>query len=310
MRGLEISRRFFYEWGLPYLRAEFTTLVDRIAVGRVGGSDIIGADDEYSRDHDWGPRFDLFLTREDYRSWGQDLERTINSSAPETFLGYRHHFFGDPKPPISVDSIDGCVLYHTGKAYPPQNAREWFLRRGKYKSVVEHESWLYFLKHAPVFYDPLGEFTLRQQMFAHYPRDVRIRLIADLCLGIWAAGEYKFCNRHIHRKDPVAIQICLGQFVYDVMRLCFLINDDYAPHEVWIHHEFNKLPEAKTLDPELRNLVMSDNLQEQRELVLQICAYLRWRLHQAGLVDSDKPDYGLRCRDVLARIKDSQIKEM
>ena len=309
-RGLDISRRFFYECWLPYLKAEFPTLVDRIAAGRVGGSDTIGADDEYSRDHDWGPRFDLLLTEEDHRNWGQDLERKINASAPETFLGYHHHFFGDPKSSINVESIDSCARYHAGKAYPPENAREWFLRRGKHKSIVGHESWLYFFKHAPVFHDPLGEFTLRQQMFAHYPRDVRIRLIADLCLRISGAGEYKFCTRHVHRKDPVAIQICLGQFVYEVMRLCFLINDDYAPHEVWIHHEFRKLPEAKTLDSELLKLVISTNLQEQRGLVLRISAYLRRRLHRAGLVDSDKPDYGLRCRDVLARIDDSQIRDM
>ncbi len=64
MKGLEISREFFFEWGLPWLRREWPDLVDRAAAGRINGSDVIGADDRLSQDHDWGPRFRLWLTQE------------------------------------------------------------------------------------------------------------------------------------------------------------------------------------------------------------------------------------------------------
>ena len=36
MKGLGVSRRFFEEWGLPWLRAERPDLVDRVAAGRCG----------------------------------------------------------------------------------------------------------------------------------------------------------------------------------------------------------------------------------------------------------------------------------
>jgi len=310
MNGLEVSRRFFHEWGLPFLGREFPRLVDRVAAGRVGGSDVIGADDEWSQDHDWGPTFGLFLTEEDYQVVGAELSAAINAAAPRTFLGCRYHFFGREKDPIDVGSIDGSARYHAGRTHPPQTAREWFLRRGQAASLVERESWLYFFVHGPVFHDPLGEFTARKQMFARYPPDVRRRLIADLCLGIWADGEYKFCTRYVHRKDQVTIHVALGSFVQQVMRLCFLVNDDYAPHEVWLHHEFRKLPEAEELDPKLQQLVASRDLEEQCELVHHVSHLLRRRLLAAGLVDSEERDYGLRCRDVEARIGNKWVREM
>ena len=310
MKGLEISRRFFEEWGLPFLEREYPQLVGRIAAGRVGGSDIIGADDEWSRDHDWGPWFELFLTDSDYRAHQKELDTVMNEAAPRTFLGYTLHFFGRRTRSVHVGSAVGSATFCTGRAYPPKSDREWFLRRGRTAPLVERESWLYFYKHGPVFYDPLGDFTAHKQLFTHHPRDVRLKLIAGLCLDIWYSGEHRFCTRYIHRKDPVTNHVAIGEFVRDVMRLCFLVNDDYAPHEVWLHHEFRKLPEADALGPRIQQLVTCGDLLEQRDLILEVCQYLRSRLLRAGLVDSDEPAYGLRCRDVTTRIEDRWIREM
>ncbi|HEU0299458.1 MAG TPA: hypothetical protein VFR37_08395, partial [Longimicrobium sp.] len=58
--GLELSRLFFVEAVRPLLDAAFPGL--RYAAGLLGsGSDVLGFDTEMSRDHDWGPRVDLFL---------------------------------------------------------------------------------------------------------------------------------------------------------------------------------------------------------------------------------------------------------
>lgn len=308
MKGLEVSRRFFFEYGLPFIRREYPDLKDRVAAGLSGGSDAIGADDRHSRDHDWGPQFQIWLTTEDYRSHGKKLEREINAAAPEKFLGIRHHFFGKKKDGVEVESIDGFFKWF-GWRHAPEKPGDWFKRRGR-DALVDKESWLYFMKHGPVYYDPLGEFTARKKEFAHYPRDVRYRLIAEMCLGIWTDGEYKFYRRDVRRKDPVLIRMRLGSFVYQVMRLCFLINDDYAPHDTWIHHQFRRLPEARSLDPKIRRLVGSGDLEEQRELVLDICRYLRRRLFKAGLIESTEPGYGLRCREIEAKIEDKHIRRM
>ena len=59
MQGLELSRRFYEEAVRPILERDFPDFVH--AAGLMGyGSDVLAFDDETSRDHEWGPRVQLF----------------------------------------------------------------------------------------------------------------------------------------------------------------------------------------------------------------------------------------------------------
>ena len=62
IRGLELSERFFGEYGLPMLREQFPQYMDMIAAGVAGeGSDCFGFDDAISRDHDFEAGFCLWI---------------------------------------------------------------------------------------------------------------------------------------------------------------------------------------------------------------------------------------------------------
>ena len=66
MKGLEIARAYYEEYGEPMLRERFPALMPFIAAGLTGsGSECWGFDDEVSRDHDFEPGFCLFLPGED-----------------------------------------------------------------------------------------------------------------------------------------------------------------------------------------------------------------------------------------------------
>ena len=66
MKGLEIARAYFEQYGLPMLREQFPGLLPLIAAGLTGsGSECFGFDDEISRDHDFEPGFCLFLPDEE-----------------------------------------------------------------------------------------------------------------------------------------------------------------------------------------------------------------------------------------------------
>ena len=54
MKGIEISKAYFNEYGLPMLNNDFLEILPYLCVGLVGsGSDCYGFDDETSRDHDF-----------------------------------------------------------------------------------------------------------------------------------------------------------------------------------------------------------------------------------------------------------------
>ena len=62
MNGLELSEKFYIEYGVPMLQNEFSHLESVVAVGLMGsGSECFGYDDEISRDHDFEPGFCIFV---------------------------------------------------------------------------------------------------------------------------------------------------------------------------------------------------------------------------------------------------------
>ena len=74
MKGLELAETYYKEIGEPWLEREFPEYKKRICAGLVGaGSECFGFDDEYSRDHEFGPSFCLWLTKEDYQIIGKKM---------------------------------------------------------------------------------------------------------------------------------------------------------------------------------------------------------------------------------------------
>ena len=90
MQGIELSRKYFEEYGLPMLEEQFPDLLPFVAAGLTGsGSECFGYDDEISADHDYEPGFCLFLPDEsvvDRRS-AFLLERAY-AKLPKEFMGF------------------------------------------------------------------------------------------------------------------------------------------------------------------------------------------------------------------------------
>ena len=190
-KGLALCAEFFHTCGEAMLGRDFAAQRHRIAAGLCGeGSECFGFDDAVSRDHDFGPRFFLFLTEEDNASFGYALARAY-AALPQEFHGVRRlaaNTVGAPRG--GVLTIPAFYRRFTGcPGVPPENLA-WL-------AVPEYA--LACAVSGAVFSDPLGEFSkIRAQLAKGYPEDVRRKKTAARAIEMAQAGQYNYmrCIRH------------------------------------------------------------------------------------------------------------------
>lgn len=285
MKGLEIAEDFFLNWGKPFLEQEFPQLAKRIAAGRFMGSDVIGADDEISQDHNWGPQFSLFLSEDDFSRSGAQLLARMNAGAPPTWKNYRVAGAGDKH--VMVESVPRWIHQNIGFSEPPHQDKDWgvIVRDRRYGGCIEaRESALYFLRHGALWLDNNEEFSHWRRILRYYPENVWYGRLAEECFRLWQYGEYNFVQRIARRGDLIAVPMCLGVFTESVMRIMLLLNKDYTPYWKWLAHEFRKLECAEHYAPLLERLLASSDTKEQVELVKQICHDIHERIFSLGIV--------------------------
>lgn len=276
-KGLDVSRAYFHEWALPLLREHRPDLATRVAAGRFTGSDSIGADDVLSRDHWWGPWFDLYLEQDDFDREGKALESWLLEQAPKLFQG--HTLSGGGTQNVNVRSAD-AFFAGLFKGTFPKTPGDWV----RALPDPENDTHLYFLRHGELFYDGSCRFSERRKALHTYPPEVRQRRFAQLCFTIFHYGEYNFRWRLIRRGEPLAIQMALGRFIEAVMRICLLLDNDYSPYWKWLRFAFDQLRAARELAPMLESLAGESSLEEQGRIILQICEALTPMLASQGVV--------------------------
>lgn len=275
--GLSIARDFFVSWGHPFLKSNFPELTGRIAAGRILGSDVLGGDDETSRDHDWGPQFDLFLSAEDYASFGDRLSQAMNAAAPNPWNGYRLAGAGDRS--VRLESIPGWFSKYLRLERLPATPADW--------PPSDVESTLYFLRHGEIWVDEDGEFSKWRTALHEYPEELLRARLAEECFRVWHYGEYNFIQRMVRRRDPLAISICLGEFAAGVMRIVLLMSRDFTPYWKWLAFEFRKRREARPYVSLLEELVSIHSVERQAEIVQKLCALVHQQLLEGGWVPGE-----------------------
>ena len=115
MKGLELCRLYYEEVGAPELKARFPELMFRAAVGLSGqGSDCLGFDDEFSRDHDYGPGFLIWLSDEDCKLYGARLQAAYDA-LPREFRGFERKPTHTGAQRVGVMSTSSFYSYFTSK---------------------------------------------------------------------------------------------------------------------------------------------------------------------------------------------------
>lgn len=231
---VDISRAFFKEIVLPVFEREFPGETAQTTFGLFGyGSDVLGMDDEYSRDHNWGIRINALMPEELYQTRRADVMQRVSSRMPMTWRGHalQHGFantFG-----LELASLEGHLLRTIGIARPPQTNVEWLaIPEEDISHVIAGEVW----------HDPQGSFTaVRETLMAYYPEPVRLRRIAHWARYYSGMGAYAL-KRAILRGNDYYANITFTRAMRLGVQLAFLLDRRYFPYDKWTFAFFEKLP--------------------------------------------------------------------
>lgn len=285
LSGLKLARAFWTQMGKPMIAAKYPQYAGRIAAGLVGhGSECYGFDDAYSQDHDFGPRFCLWLTDEDYAAIGEQLEAdyealprkfSVDAQGRVTFEAHARSDAsgafpsagaGSPVTPRAQganrrdgvfrigDFFESITGYRTA---PAQTApHEWLMLQ---------ESTLAAATNGEVFADPTGLFSKTRQGFKNMPDDVRLALISKRLGMIAQAGQYNL-PRSLKRGDGAAAWLSIHEFVQATASLVFLVNVPmvvgYMPYYKWQFAALRKLSGSM--------FALLPNVGEQLETVMRL----------------------------------------
>lgn len=305
-----MARDYWLEWGQPWLASRYPDLLDRIGVGLFSGSDVLGADDALSRDHGWGPRFDVFRIEEDDLS-NESLQSEMRAAAPAEWDGFQSHF--EFTPSIQVHT----ALEYFGHPFPlrrlPDSPIDWVCCEYKLPNLESH---LHYVRHGAVFHDPAGILAEIQKKLRTYPTDVWLLRMAQLCFDVAHYGEYNFRWRLAKRKDPVAAEMAIGAFQQAVMGLAIAMDHDYAPYWKWVHHVFQSRAIASRLDPYLVSMSTTLDYERRSSLIESVCKVLMEELVNRNIAPPDLDDgsglpiiFQARAY-LLNRITDSAIRSL
>ena len=252
--GLELSGLFYFEAVKPILNTHFPSLHHGAA--RIGpGSEVLGFDTEMSMDHDWGPRLMIFLEEEDFSALSETIHETLGRELPFEFRGHSTDF----SPPDSTDkgtrhleNIDHGLVNHRVEILTIDG---FFLDYLDFdlRLPVEPADWLTFpeqklrtITGGTVYHDEIGlQETIEK--FEYYPRDVWLYLLAASWNRI--GQEEHLMGRAGSVGDEIGAAIIAARLVRDLMRLCFLMEKQYAPYPKWFGSAFSQLECAKDLTP-------------------------------------------------------------
>lgn len=254
MNGLELSEKYYNEFGKPMLE-NFKQYSDKFAVGVFGeGSECYGFDDEISRDHDFSVGFCIFISDESDGEFGFPLMRAYNN-LPKEYMGIK---------------LKNRSLYGKDK-YGVFTIREYFRSLiGTGAHFSKWQEWLYTPEYAlanatngKIFVDNEGLVTAFRKNLLDMPDDVRKKKIAARLVFMAQSGQYNF-ERCLKHGEQGAAQMALHQYIDNATSLIYTLNNSYAPFYKWRFRGITKLLKLRDAGKICERLLIENMSNEEK----------------------------------------------
>ncbi|HWE64691.1 MAG TPA: DUF4037 domain-containing protein [Chloroflexota bacterium] len=266
--GLALSELFYNEAVKPILAARFPHLV--YSAAHIGpGSDVLGFDTVRSTDHGWGPKLTLFVPDAVGEQSRARIGAVLSEALPYEIHGYPTHF--------ASPTVDGGRLERISSGPISHGVRIWTIRAffdeqlgiDPYQEMAPVD-WLVLPQQrlrsvtaGKVFHDGLQALEPLRRKLRYYPRDVWLYMLAVQWRRI--SQEEPFMARCGDAGDEVGSRIIAARLIHDLMQLCFLLEQTYAPYSKWFGTAFERLRCAAQLTPIFQAIMQSATWQERQD---------------------------------------------
>lgn len=245
IHGLLLSEEYYESVGAPMLTAGYSNYYDRMTIGQIGeGSDCYGFDDEYSRDHDWGPGFSIWLEDTLYEEIGERLTQDYEA-LPKEWKGYERLTLLTGRGRVGVHKTSDYLKYYLGE----QAYKEWrntgALSRSTMAGLESYQ--LAALCNGRIYHEgsDCELIRLRKYLMNYYDDSTLCILLAEHICRFGQNAQYNY-HRMKQRGDDLTAWMMLAEGMKEALKVGYLCNRIYAPHDKWLvkgAEKFTRLPE-------------------------------------------------------------------
>lgn len=294
--GMELAKDYYETYGQAMLLEKFPEYVNEIAVGLVGeGSECFGFDDDISKDHDFGPGFCMWVTKELFDEIGEHLQSEYDR-LPKIHKGIvcMETVQGQGRMGVRIIEDFYKAILQTDTIIPNSESEWSALKEYNLAAAVNGE----------VFYDKKGAFTaIRNRLSAYYPKQLWIKKIAEETVKGSQAGQYNYA-RMMLRGEFVAAELAVSEFMKHIIALVYLLNKTYSPYYKWSHKGMYYLSWGKEIADLLQKLALMPsqehawteytglqgkvNIEDEKVAVIEeICSKVLAELKRQGLAEGE-----------------------
>lgn len=280
--GLELARAYWFDVVAPILDSRLG-VSDRAAALIGEGSDVLGFDTLQSTDHGWGPRVLVFLRDDVDRDVVRSLARVVDERLPDSFRGYPTRFAvrgdGPMRHQVFLTTVADLVADVLGfDPRSPMTAQDWL------KTPTQR---LRSLTAGAVFEDGPGDLSEVRRLLQWYPLEVWTYVLG--CQWRRLAQEEPFVGRCGQVDDDVGSAIVTARLIRDLMRLCFLIEREYAPYSKWLGTAFAHLACGPELVPTFRAALRASEWPEREQHLTAAFENVAARFNALGVTEPIEP---------------------
>jgi hypothetical protein len=265
--GLQLNKLFYKDVVGPLMKEHFSRLP--YSAGLVGhGSDVLGYDTPRSMDHNWGPHLHLFFTEEDFSKYKDKVDTMLRQKLPYSYMGFSTNFTRPnnsylAQRPVAISSGE---VNHLFEFWTIESFFKFYIGFDPHKNITLQD-WLTFpqqplleVTEGELYHDDLGVQKIRDK-FAYYPEEVWLYIYTIQWDMI--GSEESLPGRTGEMGDELGSQIIATDIVFNIMKLCFLMEKKYWPYIKWFGTAFSRLEAARELEKHLLNVLRSSTWEER-----------------------------------------------